>query len=51
MIGAEEFSHKLWSYDDAVKLKDHIHNTFRKAARETNLEEMRKDNQRLQFEE
>lgn len=40
--GAEEFSFKLWSYDDAVKLKDHIHNMFRKAACETNLEEKKK---------
>ncbi len=29
--GAEEFSFKLWSYEDAVLLRDHIHNTFRKA--------------------
>jgi len=36
--GAEEYTHKLWSYDDAVRLKDHIHNCFRKAAAETNLE-------------
>ncbi len=40
--GAEEFTFKLWSYDDAVLLKDHIHNTFRKAAIETNPEERRK---------
>lgn len=42
VAGAEEFSWKLWSYDDAVKLKDHIHNTFRKAACETNLEEKKR---------
>jgi len=42
VTGAEEFSHNLWSYEDAVKLKEHIHNTFRKAARETNLEEKKK---------
>jgi len=42
VAGAEEFSHKLWSYEDAVKLKDHIHNTFRKAACEINLEEKKK---------
>ena len=36
--GAEEFSFKLWSYEDAVILKDHIHNCFRKAACETNIE-------------
>ncbi len=40
--GAEEFSFKLWSYDDAVLLKDHILNTFRIAARETNAEERRR---------
>ena len=40
--GAEEFSFKLWSYEDAVKLKDHIHNCFRKAACETDIEEKRK---------
>lgn len=33
--GAEEFSYKLWSYDDAVLLKEHIMNSFRAAARET----------------
>lgn len=42
VAGAEEFSYKLWSYEDAVKLKDHIHNTFRKAACETNFEEKKK---------
>lgn len=36
--GVEQYSHKLWSYDDAVNLKDHIHNLFRKAACETNIE-------------
>lgn len=40
--GAEEFSFKLWSYDDAVMLKDHIHNVFRKAACETNIEERKR---------
>lgn len=40
--GAEEFSFKLWSYDDAVLLKDHIHNMFRKAAKETDPEEKKK---------
>ncbi|MGB8453034.1 MAG: NAD(P)/FAD-dependent oxidoreductase [Anaerocolumna sp.] len=40
--GAGEFSFKLWSYEDAVVLKDHIHNTFRKAACEPNVEERRK---------
>lgn len=40
--GAEEFTFKLWSYEDAVLLKDHIHNTFRKAAVETDREERKK---------
>ncbi len=40
--GAEEFSFKLWSYDDAVILREHIHETFRKASRETNREERRR---------
>ena len=36
--GAEEFSQKLWSYEDAVDLKEHILNMFRKAVKETNKE-------------
>ncbi len=40
--GAEEFTHKLWSYDDAVQLKDHIMNTFRAAARVTNEAERKR---------
>lgn len=40
--GAEEFTFKLWSYQDAVKLKDHIHNSFRLAATETNIEKKKK---------
>ena len=30
--GAEEYSYQLWSYEDAVKLRDHIHGEFRKAS-------------------
>jgi NADH dehydrogenase len=30
--GVEEFSYKLWSYEDAVKLREHIEGCFRKAA-------------------
>lgn len=41
-FGAEEFTFKLWSYDDALILKDHVHNMFRKAACETDLEEKKK---------
>ncbi len=33
--GAEEFAHKLWSYQDAVMLHDHILQQFRKAMVET----------------
>lgn len=40
--GAEEYSFKLWSYEDAVNLKDHIHNTFRKASCEPNAEEKKR---------
>lgn len=36
--GVEEHCYKLWSYDDAVNLREHIHDVFRKAARETNME-------------
>ena len=40
--GVEEHSFKLWSYDDAVLLRDHIHNMFRLASSETDLEEKKK---------
>lgn len=40
--GAEEFTHKLWSYDDAVQLKEHIMNSFRAASRETNEAERKR---------
>ncbi len=40
--GAEENSFPLWSFDDAVRLKEHILATFRKAERETNLDERKK---------
>ena len=40
--GAEEFSFKLWSYGDAILLKDHIQNTFRKAEKETDPEEKKR---------
>ncbi|HEY8889616.1 MAG TPA: NAD(P)/FAD-dependent oxidoreductase [Clostridium sp.] len=36
--GAEENSRKLWSYEDAVELKEHILQMFRKAVKETNKE-------------
>jgi len=40
--GAHEHAFKLWSYEDAVILRDHIRNTFRKAAKQTNLEEKKR---------
>lgn len=39
--GAQEFTHTLWSYDDAVELRDHIHNTFLAASRALTVEERR----------
>ncbi len=35
--GAEEHTHHLWSYEDAVNLKEHILTMFRKAVKETNI--------------
>ncbi len=40
--GAEEFSYKLWSYEDAIKLKAHIIDMFKRAISEPNLDEKRK---------
>lgn len=40
--GAEEYSYKLWSYEDAVLLRERIQGNFRKAALETNVEEKKK---------
>ncbi len=40
--GAEENTYKLWSYDDAVLLREHIHDMFRKAAVETDSKERKK---------
>ena len=34
--GAEENSFTIWSYDDAVKIKNHIHDMFEKASTESN---------------
>lgn len=35
--GAKDFSFKLWSYEDAIILREHIQNCFRKAAIEPNI--------------
>ncbi len=40
--GAEKNSRTLWSYDDAVVLREHILDCFRKASRETAPDEKRK---------
>ena len=40
--GAAEFAHQLWSYDDAVNLKEHILRCFRMACVETDLNEKKK---------
>lgn len=39
--GAKEHSYTLWSYEDAVKLKERIHACFREAAGETREEKRR----------
>lgn len=40
--GAEEISYTLWSYDDAVVLREHLLHVFRRAARETDPAERRR---------
>lgn len=40
--GAEEFTFKLWSYEDAVRLKEHFNAMFRLAAKEPNQEKRRR---------
>jgi NADH dehydrogenase len=40
--GAEEFSYKLWSFDDAVRLKHHTLDVFKAAASETDPDIKRK---------
>lgn len=42
VAGAKEFAFNLWSYDDAVKLKEHILSTFRKAIGLTDPAERKK---------
>ncbi|CAM3478249.1 FAD-dependent oxidoreductase [Erysipelothrix sp. HDW6B] len=39
--GAKENTFTLWSYDDAVRLRDHINDVFVKASQEPNLEKRR----------
>ena len=40
--GAEENAFTLWSYDDAIKLKDHIESMFLQASREPDVEEKKR---------
>lgn len=40
--GAEEYSFKLWSYDDAIIIRHHLINLFRRACRIADREERRK---------
>ncbi len=40
--GAEEFAYKLWSYEDAIILKNRIHEMFRLAASEKDIEKKKK---------
>ena len=40
--GAEEFAFNLWSFDDAVRLKEQIENSFRKAVSVTDLEKKKR---------
>lgn len=40
--GPAEYACPLWSYDDAVSLRERIQNSFRKASSETNEEEKRR---------
>lgn len=40
--GAEEHAFKLWSYEDAVTLRDHIQACFMKASKETDLKEKKR---------
>ena len=40
--GAEEYAFKLWSYDDAIKIRHHLINLFRRACRISDRVERRK---------
>lgn len=40
--GAEEYAFKLWSYDDAIRIRQHLINLFRVACRIADTEERRK---------
>lgn len=40
--GAAEYTYPLWSYDDAIRLRERIQNCFRQASSESDEEEKRK---------
>ena len=40
--GAQEHTFKLWSYDDAIRLREHIQQMFRQAMRETDPQERKR---------
>ena len=40
--GAEQHSFQLWTYNDALNIRQHIHNTFSKASRITDPKEKKK---------
>lgn len=42
ICGAEDYTYKLWSYEDAIKLKGHIFEMFTKALQETDPAEKQK---------
>nr|WP_320025455.1 FAD-dependent oxidoreductase [uncultured Acetobacterium sp.] len=42
ICGAEVYTYKLWSYEDAIKLKGHIFEMFTKALQETDQAEIQK---------
>jgi NADH dehydrogenase len=42
ITGASEYTYPLWSFDDAVKLKERITNCFRQASEESDEEKKRK---------
>lgn len=42
VAGAREHAFKLWSYEDAVILRDHIHRMFRDAVKQTDMEEKKR---------
>ena len=40
--GAAQYTYKLWSYEDALKIREHILDMFRQATKETDIDKKRK---------